>query len=186
MRRRFHAANILFAAGLLLTAGFAVGAREARAAHRSSPAASSISDQVQSKLDVLPWYGIFDILQFQVNGNEVTLSGQLISEHSVTRYDAENAVRQIPGVSKVINHIEVLPPSPFDNQIRRAEFRTIFSQSDLGRYTMGAIPQVHIIVKNGHVTLEGVVVDKMDKTLAGIAANSVPNVFSVTNNLRIG
>ena len=89
-------------------------------------------------------------------------------------------------MTKVVNNIEVLPLSTIDNQIRRAEYRTIFSQSDLGRYTMGAIPPVHIIVKNGHVTLLGVVMNQMDKTVAGIAANTVPGVFSVTNNLQVG
>ena len=95
-------------------------------------------------------------------------------------------MKRIPGVTKVVNNIEVLPPSPFDNQIRRAEYRAIFSQSNLGRYTMGPIPQLHIIVNGGHVTLEGVVMNEMDRNVAGISANSVPGVFSVTNNLRIG
>ena len=97
-----------------------------------------------------------------------------------------SAVKTIRGVTKVVNNIEVLPPSPFDNQIRRAEYRAIFSQSDLGRYLMGAIPQIHIIVNGGHVTLEGVVMNQMDRTMAGMSANSVPGVFSVTNNLRVG
>jgi hyperosmotically inducible protein len=133
----------------------------------------------------LPWYGVFDNLEYQVNGTEVILSGQVVSEHATTMHDAERLVREIPGVTKVINNIEVLPVSGFDNQVRRAEFRTIFSRSDLGRYTMGPIPQVHIIVRNGHVTLEGTVINQMDKTIAGMAANSVPGVFAVTNNLRV-
>ncbi|MBZ5660606.1 MAG: BON domain-containing protein [Acidobacteriia bacterium] len=95
-------------------------------------------------------------------------------------------MKRIPGVTHVVNNIEVLPISQFDDQIRRAEYRAIFSQGDLGRYTLGAIPQVHILVKNGHVTLDGVVMNQMDKTIAGIVANTVPNVFSVTNNLQIG
>ena len=109
----------------------------------------------------------------------------MISEHDTTKYDAENDVKHIPGVTSVVNRIEVLPLSGFDNQIRRAEYQTIFSQSDLGRYTLGTIPQVHIIVRNGHVSLEGVVMNQMDKNIAGIVANSVPGVFSVNNNLRI-
>lgn len=150
------------------------------------PQMSAIESQVHHRLMTLPWYGVFDNLEYQVNGTEVVLSGQVVSEHDRTKYDAVNLVREIPGVTKVVDNIEVLPVSRFDNQIRRAEFRTIFSKSDLGRYTMGAIPQVHIIVRNGHVTLEGVVINQMDKTIAGMAANSVPGVFSVTNNLRIG
>jgi osmotically-inducible protein OsmY len=97
-----------------------------------------------------------------------------------------NAVKRIPGVTNVVDNIEVLPVSMFDDQIRRTEYRSIFSKSDLGRYTMGPIPQVHIIVKNGHVILEGVVMNQMDKTVAEMAAKSVGGVFSVTNNLKIG
>jgi hyperosmotically inducible protein len=186
MKTRLHAVGTLFAAGLLAIAGFAIVAHNASAASVTSSDVSPISSQVQHKLAMLPWYGVFDNLGYQVNGSEVILSGQVISEHDRTKYDAENEVKRIPGVTKVVNNIEVLPPSPFDNQIRRAEYRAIFSQSNLGRYTMGPIPQLHIIVNGGHVTLEGVVMNEMDRNVAGISANSVPGVFSVTNNLRIG
>ena len=158
----------------------------ASAGTTTKPQVLTLSDQVRHELLTLPWYGVFDNLEYQVNGTEVILSGQVISEHATTRDDAAKFVMSIPGVTKVTNHIEVLPPSPFDNQIRRAEYRTVFSHADLGRYTLGAIPQVHIIVKNGHVSLEGVVMNQMDKNIAGIVANSVPGVFSVENNLRIG
>lgn len=146
----------------------------------------TLSDQVRHELLTLPWYGVFDNLEYQVNGTEVTLTGQVISEHSVTKGDAAKFVSSIPGVTRVINNIEVLPPSPFDSQIRRAEYRKVFSYADLGRYTLGANPPVHIVVKNGHVSLEGVVMNQMDKNMAGIVANTVPGVFSVENNLRIG
>ena len=183
--RRFKAFLI---SGLLILAGVAMGAPKATAGPTvpvgTNP--SAIETQVHHRLATLPWYGIFDYLQYQINGTEVTLSGQVTSEHDVTSRDAENAVKRIPGVTKVTNNIEVLPLSMMDNQIRQAEYRTIFSQSDLGRYTMGAIPPVHIIVKNGHVFLDGVVMNQMDKTVAGLAANSVAGVFSVTNNLQIG
>lgn len=165
---------------------FAMGAPIASAEPTTTPNISSIPNEVQHNLAMLPWYGVFDHLEYQVNGTEVILSGQVISEHATTRDDAGRFVKSIPGVTRVVNNIEVLPPSQFDEQIRRAEFRTLFSQGDLGRYTMGAIPQVHIIVKNGHVSLEGVVMNQMDKNVAGIAANTVPGVFSVENNLRIG
>jgi len=163
-----------------------MGAPVANAGTTTTPNISAIPNQVRHDLAMLPWYGVFDHLDYQVNGTEVILSGQVISEHAVTKDDAARFVKSIPGVTKVVNNIEVLPPSRFDDQIRRAEFRTVFSQSDLGRYTMCAIPQVHIIVKNGHVSLEGVVMNQMDKNIAGIAANTVPGVFSVENNLRIG
>jgi hyperosmotically inducible protein len=152
----------------------------------TNPNVSAIPNQVQHNLAMLPWYGVFDHLEYQVNGTQVILSGQVISEHATTMDDAGKFVRSIPGVTDVVNNIEVLPPSRFDDQIRRAEYRAVFSQADLGRYTMGAIPQVHIIVKNGHVSLEGVVMNEMDKNIAGIVANTVPGVFSVDNHLQIG
>jgi hyperosmotically inducible protein len=186
MKTRTFVAKGLFTMALLAMAGFAMGAPAARAGNVTTVNNSPIGDQVRHDLAMVPWYGVFDNLQYQVNGSEVILSGQVVSEHGQTKYDAESAVKRISGVSKVVDNIEVLPPLPFDNQIRRSEYRAIFSQSTLGRYSMGAIPQIHIIVNGGHVTLEGTVMNEMDRNIAGIAANSVPNVFSVTNNLRIG
>jgi hyperosmotically inducible protein len=173
---------------VLIVAGFISMPSTARAGASTtsiSPDVSAIENQVHRKLISLPWYGVFDNLQYQVNGTEVVLSGQVVSEHDRTKTDAESLVRRIPGVTKVENKIEVLPVSGFDNRIRRDAFRTIFSRSDLGRYTMGPIPQVHIIVRNGNLTLEGAVINQMDKTIAGMAANSVSGVFSVTNNLHV-
>jgi hyperosmotically inducible protein len=186
MKVRLHAVNTIFIVALLALGALIVGAPTARAGNKTSFDVSRLSDQVRHELVTLPWYGVFDNLEYQVNGNEVVLSGQVVSEHSQTKYDAEKAVKRIEGVTKVVNNIQVFPPSPFDNQIRRAEYRAIFSQSTLGRYSLGAIPQIHIIVNGGHVTLEGTVMNEMDRNIAGITANSVPNVFSVTNNLRIG
>ena len=185
MKTHLFAVKGLFALGLLGLAGFVIGAVAAPPGTATSTHNSSIEDQVRHDLVTLPWYGVFDNLEFQVNGSEVVLGGQVVSEHATTKHDAENAVKRIAGVTKVINIIEVLPPLPFDTQIRRAEYRAIFSQSTLGRYSMGAIPQIHIIVDGGHVTLEGKVMNEMDRNIAGITANSVPNVFSVTNNLRV-
>jgi hyperosmotically inducible periplasmic protein len=100
--------------------------------------------------------------------------------------DAENVTKRIEGVKQVNNQIEVLPLSPMDDQIRMAEFRAIYGDPSLStRYGFRAIPPIHIIVKNGHVTLEGVVANEGDKNLINVRANSVPNVFSVTNNLRV-
>ena len=185
MKARAKFLSCLFSAVLLVFAVLALGPSRASASTKVEPDVSSIGSQVHHELAMLPWYGVFDHLDYQVNGTEVTLSGQVISQHATTKDDAGRFVQSIPGVTKVVNNIEVLPPSQFDDQIRRAEFRTVFSHADLGRYTMGAIPQVHIIVKNGHVSLEGVVMNEMDKNVAGIVANSVPGVFSVENNLKI-
>ena len=159
---------------LVGSVGFTLGVSGASAGATTNPKVLTLSDQVRHELAMLPWYGVFDNLEYQVNGTEVILSGQVISEHATTKDDAGKFVKSIPGVTNMVNNIEVLPPSPMDNQIRRAEFRAVFSHADLGRYTMGAIPQVHIIVKNGHVSLEGVVMNQMDKDIAGIVANTVP------------
>jgi len=185
---RIHASLLryLFAMTLAGVMGCTLGALGASAGTTTNPKVLTLSDQVHHELATLPWYGVFDHLDYQVNGTEVILSGQVTSEHATTKDDAGKFVKSIPGVTNVVNNIEVLPPSLMDNRIRRAEFRAVFSHADLGRYTMGAIPQVHIIVKNGHVSLEGVVMNQMDKNIAGIVANTVPGVFSVENNLRIG
>ncbi len=186
METRASLLRFLFATILVGLMGFTLGVPGAAAGTKTNPKVLTLSDHVHHELVMLPWYGVFDHLDYEVNGTEVILNGQVISEHATTKDDAGKFVKSIPGVTKVVNNIEVLPPSLFDDQIRRAEFRTVFSQADLGRYTMGAIPQLHIIVKNGRVSLEGVVMNQMDKTMAGIFANSVPGVFSVENNLRIG
>src|ERR1700687_2314259 len=109
--------------------------------------------EVRHELMLVPWYSVFDILQFSVHGNEVTLTGAVVNPTLKT--DAVNAVKRIEGVEKVNDRIEVLPPSPMDDQIRRAEYRAIYSQGTLSRYGLGSLQLIHIIVKGRHVTLEG-------------------------------
>jgi hyperosmotically inducible protein len=186
MGSRASILRFVFVAVLAGAMSFGLGASAASAAPATTNKPLTLSDQVHHQLLMLPWYGVFDNLQYQVNGSEVILNGQVTSQHSVTKGDAARFVKSIPGVTNVVNNIEVLPVSQFDDQIRRAEYRTVFSHADLGRYTMGVVPQVHIIVKNGHVSLEGVVMNQMDRNIAGIVANSVPGVFSVENHLVIG
>ena len=140
--------------------------------------------EVRHELLTVPWYSVFDILQYSVNGNDVTLTGAVVNP--TVKSDAENAVKHIEGVEKVIDQIEVLPASPMDDQIRRAEYRAIYSQGTLSRYSLGSFQAIHIIVKGGHVTLEGNVDTQADKDAANIYANGVANVFSVTNNLVVG
>ena len=142
-----------------------------------------LTREVRHELVQVPWYSVFDILQYSVNGNEVTLTGAVTQP--TVKTDAENAVKHIEGVQKVNDQIEVLPPSPMDDEIRRAEYRAIYSQPNLSRYGVGALQSIHIIVKNGHVTLEGEVDSQADKDAAGIYAKSVPNVFSVDNRLMV-
>jgi hyperosmotically inducible protein len=141
--------------------------------------------EVRHELLMLPYYGVFDDLKFQVEGHTVILSGYVTSHDSVTKSDAENSVKHIEGVEKVVNNIEVLPPSSMDDGIRAETYRAIYGYGPLFKYANMTIPSIHIIVKNGHVTLEGVVDSETDKNVAGIRANSVPGVFSVTNNLQV-
>jgi len=142
-----------------------------------------IMKEVRHELVMMPYYSLFDNLAYKVDGSTVTLLGQ------VTRPDlkseAESRVKHIEGVDKVVNNIEVLPPSPMDDQIRRAEYHAIYSDPALSKYAWGAVPPIHIIVNNGKVTLEGVVDNESDKNVAGIRAKGVPNTFSVQNNLRV-
>lgn len=141
--------------------------------------------EVRHELLMLPYYGVFDDLKFQVEGHTVILSGYVTSQDSVTKSDAENSVKHIEGVEKVVNNIEVLPPSSMDDRIRMETYRAIYGYGPLFRYANMTIPSIHIIVKNGHVTLEGVVDSEGDKNIAEIRAKSVPGVFSVTNNLQV-
>ena len=140
--------------------------------------------KVHKELVTLPYYGVFDNLEYQVDGDTVTLYGQV--RNPTTRRDAERRVAKIEGVDNVINKIEVLPVSGFDDSIRARTYRAVFRSGGLYRYAMGANPSLHIVVKNGRVTLEGVVSRQMDSQLAYMAARGVSGVFSVTNNLRVG
>ena len=143
----------------------------------------SIEREVRHELITLPYYGLFDNLAYRVDGSTVTLFGQ-VARPSL-KPDAEARVKEIEGVERVINEIEVLPLSPSDDRLRRAVYQAIYSKEPLQRYAMGAVPPIHIIVKNGNVALEGVVANEGDKNLAGIAANGVSGVFSVTNHLNL-
>jgi hyperosmotically inducible protein len=142
-----------------------------------------LTREVGHELIQVPWLSVFDNLQYSVKGSEVTLSGQVWQP--VTKQDAATAVKGIEGVTKVNNNIEVLPLSPMDDQTRRAEYRAIYGFPELQRYAMGVLPSIHIIVKNGHVTLAGSVDNQMDKNVVEIRAKSVPNVFSVTDELQV-
>ena len=143
-----------------------------------------IQREVLHELLMLPYYSIFDDLRFEVNGSTVTLMGSVIDP--VTKSDAANAVKHIEGVQKVVNDIKALPPSPMDNQIRRAEYRAIFGSDGLYRYAMGAVPDIHIIVDQSHVKLVGIVSSQSDKQIAGIRAASVPGVLGkVQNDLQV-
>jgi hyperosmotically inducible periplasmic protein len=149
----------------------------------SDRAWNRVEREVRHELVTLPFYGVFDNLAFQVDGGTVTLLGQV--SRPTLKTDAERVVKSIEGVERVINRIEVLPLSPYDDRIRLATYRAIYGNTALNRYALQAVPPIHIIVKNGNVTLEGVVANEGDKNIADIRARSVPGVFSVTNNLRV-
>lgn len=162
-------------AALMLAASFAAAA--------PGVGAQPSSQSIRKSLVTLPYYGVFDNLAYSIAPDgTVTLSGQVL--RPTTKHDAEYRVSRLPGVSRVVNQIKVLPLSSFDDSIRSSAYREIFNTGSLYRYALGVNPAVHIIVDRGNLTLEGVVGSEMDRRLANIAARGVPGVFSVTNNLR--
>ena len=154
-----------------------------RTANMGGRGQDRVTREVRHELVMLPYYGVFDNLVYRVDGSTVRLYGQVT--RPTLKNDAENVVKGIEGVTRVDNQIQVLPLSSMDDGIRIAEYRAIFGKPGLDRYAMQAVPPIHIIVDHGKVTLEGVVANEGDKNQAGIYANSVNSVFSVTNNLRV-
>jgi len=148
-----------------------------------NPAELRIQKEVRHELLMLPYFGVFDNIEFQVQGGTVTLMGQVA--RPVLKSDAQNAIKHIEGVDQVVNKIEILPASPMDDGLRLRLFRAIYGFPSLEKYDLGVQKPIRIIVNNGHVTLEGVVDSDADKNTAGIRANSVSGIFSVTNNLRV-
>jgi hyperosmotically inducible protein len=142
-----------------------------------------LENKVRHELVMLPYLNVFDIVSFRVDGGTVTLFGEVT--RPVLKSDAANVVKRLEGVTRVENQIEVLPLSSFDDGIRLRTARAIFGYPALQRYGMGTQPSIHIIVKNGNVTLVGFVSRDMDKQLAFARANAVPGVFAVDNQLQI-
>ena len=177
-RARF--ALVLFAFSLSTAL---LSATNAPAFGQETKANQNIVREVRHQLLLLPYYSVFDNLAFKVDGDRVTLEGQVTNP--TLKHDAETAVKSIEAVSGVTNNIEALPPSPMDDQLRRALYRAIYSDPTLSKYGWSSMPSIHIIVKSGHVSLEGVVDNEADKNLAGLRANGVPNVFEVKNDLVV-
>ena len=153
------------------------------ASAKNLPAPGSLEDKVRHQLVMLPYYNVFDNLAYRVDSGKVTLFGEVTNP--VLKSDAQNAVKHIEGVTSVENQIEVLPLSSFDNRIRRATYFAIYGFGPLERYGMGTQPSIRILVKNGQVTLAGVVASETDRNLANLRANGVPGVFSVSNELVV-
>jgi len=163
---------------VLVSVPFAVGQAEP-----TNPAQARITREVRHELLMLPNFGVFDNIAYKVEGDTVTLLGSVT--RPVLKSDAENVVKRIEGVGKVVNQIDVLPPSSMDDQLRLKLFRAIYGDPALQKYELGVQKPIRIIVKSGHVNLEGVVDNQADKDRAGLRANGVPGIFSVANNLQV-
>lgn len=172
---------LVLIAALLSLVSFSAAAQDDQAA--SAKAQERIIKSVRHELLMLPYFGVFDYITYKVDGYNVTLLGQVA--RPVLKSDAENAVKRIEGVEKVDNQIEILPPSPMDDRLRRRLYHAIYGYAPLEKYALGVQKPIRIIVKNGHVALEGVVDSEADKTLAGVRANGVPGIFSVDNHLQV-
>jgi hyperosmotically inducible periplasmic protein len=168
-------------AALLLGAGLAGASAPSASAPQSD---SQVSKRVLHEIRMYPYYTMWDNLKFSVNNGNVELSGQVTEPFK--KSDIARDVQKVPGVTSVSNNIEVLPLSPNDNRLRIQIARAIFRDPVLSRYSLGAVPSIHIIVDNGHVTLEGVVMNEMDKNIAGVRASSAGLSFgAITNNLQV-
>ena len=176
-----------FLAGLICLTMYSTSAAQNTGGAQASTGAQRmqerISREVFHELVMLPQLSIFDNLQFKAEGSKVTLMGQV--RNAILKDSAEKVVKKIEGVESVDNQIEILPPSPNDDRIRRQVARALFNDDRLFRYSMGSVPPIHIIVKGGHVALEGVVDSQGDKDTATLRANGVPGVFSVENHLQV-
>ena len=131
-----------------------------------------------------PRYTLWDDVNFRVNNGNVELTGDVTQPFK--KQDLGKIIQSIPGVASVTNELQVLPLSSFDDRLRLQVARAIFRDPTLSRYAMGAIPSIHIIVDNGHVTLTGSVMNETEKQIAGIRASGAGLGFGpVVNNLSV-
>ena len=180
--------NVVLAVVLALGTGMALAESADRASQVSTTSGNQrleqrLSNQVRHELVMIPQVSIFDNLAYRVDGGTVTLTGQV--RNAIVSDSAEKRVKHIEGVEKVVNQIEILPASFNDDRIRGQVARAVFTEPGLVNYANQPVPPIHIIVKNGHVDLEGMVRTETEKNLAFIRANGVPGVFSVDNNLQV-
>ena len=169
---------LVFAVVLALTALPA-----AQATTHTERALTPMEDMVRHELVMLPFLSVFDDITFRVDGSTVTLAGEV--HRPSLKKSADRVVARIEGIDSVVNEIEVLPTSPYDDRIRLRVLRALYGHPALDRYSLGAQPAIRIIVKRGDVRLEGVVNRELEKNVATLQANAVPGVFSVTNNLKV-
>lgn len=142
-----------------------------------------IEKEVRHEILMLPYFSVFDNLTFRVSGGTVTLMGQVTNP--TLKGQVGNVVKNIEGVQNVVNKIEVLPASTIDDQLRMRLYRDIYGYPALEKYAISVVKPIRIIVNMGRVSLEGVVDNEADKNMAGLRANGVSGVFSVTNNLVV-
>ena len=154
-------------------------------ANRNDRQVEALKEEIRHQLVTLPYYSVFDWLQAEVKPDgTVRLMGEVT--RPTIKDDAEKRVKKLEAVNQVIDDIEVLPLSPMDDDLRIALYRAIFNfNTPLFRYATQSVPPIHIIVKNGHVTLKGVVLSQSDSQLAYMAAQGVPGAFEVRNELMI-
>jgi hyperosmotically inducible periplasmic protein len=152
-------------------------------AHADTKGPRSLNQAIYHEMIMLPQLTVFDDLSFKVEDGNVVLSGQV--RNAVLKDEATSVVKRIAGVEHVDNRIEILPASFNDDRIRRQTARALFRDTQLFRYSLSPVPSIHIVVRNGHVSLKGVVANQFDKNVAGIRANGVPGVFSVENDLQV-
>lgn len=155
----------------------------AQAASTTNSNLTRLEQEIRHELVMLPWLSVFDNVNFQVEGNHVVLTGQVV--RPTLRSGAENVVKRIEGIEQVTNNIEVLPLSPFDDDIRISAWNAIYGYGPLSRYGLNPVAPIRIVVKNGNITLQGVVANSQDSQLAYMRVRQIPSAFSVTNDLRV-
>jgi osmotically-inducible protein OsmY len=170
---------------VLMSSGGPVVADYGKQPQSSEAVENHIAREVRHQLLMLPYYSLFDDLEYTVQGRTVTLSGSLTSEHAATKAQAENAVKRIEGVDKVVDNLKILPPAPLDDRARVQVYRHLAGTASLSRYFWEAAPSIHIVVDNQRVTLKGFVNSEADKNVATMAANQAPGIFQVNNELRV-
>lgn len=144
---------------------------------------SAVERKIFKEINRLPYYGLYDSISFKVEGSTVTLYGKV--HQASNKGSAERVVKRIAGVERVVNNIEILPLSSFDDSIRFQVAQSIANTGGLYRYLHPVNPSVRILVERGNVTLEGYVTNRGDYNLMNIMALSASNAFSVKNNLVI-
>ena len=187
---QFHRAAQSVVWSLVLALASASAGNAARSHVTGGPAAnnqaknsSNLAREVHHQLMTLPFYSVFDYITFILDGRKVILSGQVL--RPMLKKHAVAAIKSLDGVDTLVDQIEVLPSSETDDELRRAIYRAIYEDPALAPYAVQTVPPIHIVVKNGNVSLEGAVNSTADRNLAATHAGTVANVVGVNNNLSV-